>query len=46
LENQKEKESGVKFEQDMKDMREEMNQLFKKIMLMVQKEPNFVTSKT
>jgi hypothetical protein len=44
LENQKEKESEVqrlqeKYEQDMKTMREEMNQQFNKIMSMVQKNP-------
>src|SRR5215469_8452939 len=44
LEKQQEKESEVqrlqeKYEQDMKTMREEMNQQFKKIMSMVQKNP-------
>jgi integrase len=44
LEKQQEKESEVqklqqKYEQDMKTMREEMNQQFKNIMMMVQKNP-------
>ena len=44
LEKQQEKESEVqrlqeKYEQDMKTMREEMNQQFNKIMSMVQKNP-------
>ena len=44
LENQKEKESEVQrlqeiYEQDMKRMREEMNQQFKQILLMIQQNP-------
>jgi len=44
LENQKEKESEVQrlqeiYEQDMKRMREEMNQQFNQILLMIQQNP-------
>jgi integrase/recombinase XerD len=50
LENQREKESEVqrlqeKYEQDMKAMREEMNQQFSQIMSMVQQNPTLAQLK-
>jgi integrase/recombinase XerD len=50
LENQKEKESEVQalrenYEQDMKAMREEMNQQFSQIMSMIQQNPKLAQIK-
>ena len=50
LENQKEKESEVqvlkeKYEQDMKTMREEMNQQFSQVMSMIQQNPQLAQIK-
>ena len=50
LEKQQEKESGVqklqeKYEQDMKSMREEMNQQFGQIMSMIQQNPKLAQIK-